>query len=284
MKKEFSLSSMTAYGQGEALSKEGRVTVEVQGVNRRFLEVNLNLPRALSSLEMEIRAKVAKHIKRGQLSLSLVWQREKKAPLRPNLPLARALKEGWDEIAAEVGGSFDLSLIAQERDLFVTDEEELPQDPVFEAIETALDHLVAMRKEEGEKLAQDLAERLSLLEKYVGEIERTAEGATSRYQEKLKARLAEFGSPENEERILREIVVYAERIDITEEVVRFKIHAEKFRKTMQEGSACGKKLDFLLQELIRESNTIGAKAQDTSLVVEIKSELEKMREQVQNVE
>lgn len=287
MKKDFSLSSMTAFGQGEVISKQGRILVEIQSLNRRYLEFNLNLPKSLSYLEMQIRQFLSKKLFRGQITLSLLWQKDQKIGIKPNLSLAHELKEGWDQIAQhlKLQESFNLSLIASEPNLFLIEEENFAEEPFFEALETALSHLLKMKEEEGEKLAKDLDQRLSFLETQIAQIEKKAPLFVEKYREKLKKRTEEIADlPDNEERILREIVLFAEKSDVTEEIVRFKIHVEQFRKTMKEGFANGKKLDFLLQELVRESNTIGSKGQETAIVVEIKSELEKMREQVQNIE
>ena len=275
---------MTAYGSGEAVTREGRFSAEIQSVNRRYLEINIGLPGGTASLEAQLRSLLSEKLGRGQVQLSLVCQREGSLGIKPNLTLARELKEGWEAIAAElkIDAPFDLKLLMNERDLFAIESGDLPEKPIFEAIETALEGLLEMRAFEGQKIAEDLERRLTFLEKAVAEIEENSKEGVDRYRQKLADRLKELAAgAEGEERILREIALFAEKADVTEEVVRFKIHAEKFRKTMEESGPCGKKLDFLLQELIRESNTMGAKGQ---LVIEIKAELEKMREQVQNVE
>jgi len=284
MQKKFSLSSMTAYGSGEALSQAGRFSAEIQSVNRRYLEININLPQVSPSLDAQLRTLLGEKLSRGQIHLTLNWQRTGSLGIKPNLALAQELKKGWEAIAAELelDVPFDLKLLMNERELFITEGGDLPLKPILEAVETALEGLLEMRAFEGKKLAQDLDSRLTFLEERVAEIEKANSGNADRFKEKLAARLGELvKGTEHEERILREVALLAEKADVTEEIVRFKIHAQKFRMTMEEGGACGKKLDFLLQELIRESNTMGAKGQ---LVVEIKSQLEKMREQVQNVE
>lgn len=284
MQKKFSLSSMTAFGSGEAVSAQGRFAVEIQSVNRRYLEVSINLPQHSAELEQIIRNRLGEKLSRGQIQLSLNWQGEKEVGLKPNLTLARELKEGWESIAEELGVdfTFDMRLLVGEKMLFTLQEAELPQKPILEALEAALASLIEMRQFEGAKIAEDFNQRLTFLEKALADLESGAQGCVERFREKLLMRLGELSQgTDGEERILREVALYADKVDVTEEIVRFRIHLQKFRQTMEEGGASGRKLDFLLQELMREANTLGAKGQ---MVVEIKSELERMREQVQNVE
>ena len=276
--------SMTAFGSGEAMSKEGRFVCEIQSVNRRYLEFNISLPQSSAPLEAKLRTLLGEKVFRGQIQLSIDWQREGTLGLRPNLQLAKELKEGWEAIATklEVDTPFDLHLLSHEKELFSLEESSMPEKQIFEAVEAALSELIEMREFEGQKLKEDLEARLSFLEKAVVEVESAAKGGVDRFREKLLARLKELAQgAENEERVLREVALFADKVDVTEEIVRFRIHMEKFGQTMEAGNPCGKKLDFLIQEMLREANTMGAKGQ---LTVEIKSELEKMREQVQNVE
>ncbi|MFN0065765.1 MAG: YicC/YloC family endoribonuclease [Chlamydiales bacterium] len=293
----FTIRSMTAFGQGEALFKEGRFLVVLQSCNRRFLEVNISAPRFLISLENQVREKIASCVTRGQVSCNISCQTEESfVSVKPNLTLAAQLKLGWELISREVGISepFTLSLIAHEKELFQieerTEEVSLYQKTLFAALENAIDHLLEEKCREGEKLKKDLLERQKTLFDLVKEIEKSAPRATTKQRERLQQRVDElFAGSENEERVLREIVLFAERVDITEELVRFKIHLEHLGSVLAEKNAAtkGKKLDFILQELLRETNTIGAKASDvvvSSSVIEMKSELEKMKEQVQNIE
>lgn len=283
------LKSMTAYGRGESKA----LSVEIQSVNRRHLEVSVNLPRLLTRFEMQVRKAVTKRVGRGQVNVFIRWGAETASTIsvRPNLQLARGVKEAWEKIAYDLGieQAVDLRLLAREKDLFVC-EEELPDEAGFEkalmlALDEALDQLVEMKGREGEALTQDINAQIDVLEHAIIEIEKRAGGATEKYREKLAVRLEELfsGEAENEERALKEVAIYAERVDITEEIVRFKSHLVQFRELAERAKA----LEFLVQELNREINTIGSKASDveiTRLVVSAKSALEKIREQLQNVE
>lgn len=299
---QFHLKSMTAYGRGFALFPYGRLTLEIQSVNRRYLEINVNLPRLLSRFEMDIRKAVAEHIGRGSLNIIVMLKTEGAQPVSvtPNLALAKALKGAWEVLAKELKlkEELPLSLLAQEKELFLYEDEivneEIYQKAIHAALNEALAALLSMKLKEGQRLCQDLSGRLKQLHVEIHQIEMLTAGAPEKYRQKLQARIEELftGNPENEERILREIAIYAERVDITEEIVRFKGHLKQFEHMVKkplenDQETRGKVFDFLLQELLREINTVGSKAADLSIaqhVISIKSELEKIREQVQNIE
>ncbi|MCC5832321.1 MAG: YicC family protein [Chlamydiales bacterium] len=301
-KQPFQLKSMTAYGRGASSFAYGSFTVEIQSVNRRYLEVNINLPKLLARFEIPLRKKVSKRVGRGMVNVFVGWRSEVQTPVKviPNLSLAKGIKSAWEQIAFELGleASVGLALLAQEKEL-LSFEEELPEEEGFlkaleESLDEALDHLLEMKEKEGGALAKDLRERTLILDEYISEIEAHAGDGSEKYRRKLIERLGELlgGSPENEERILREVALFAERVDITEEIVRFRSHATQFRQMLEKppvesAETRGKTLDFLIQELNREINTIGSKAAAiavTEQVVKAKGELEKMREQVQNIE
>ncbi|NGX55644.1 MAG: hypothetical protein KR126chlam2_01283 [Chlamydiae bacterium] len=298
---QFLLKSMTAYGRASLSSEVGRLVVEIQTLNRRHLEMKFSLPKPLARFEIEMRKQIAARIGRGQVNVTIMWRREDGQETRviPNISRAKAVKGAWDKIADELGlKSCDLSILALEKDLLGY-EEEIEDEKLFsqilqKGICAALDHCIAMRQKEGAVLSLDLEKRLALLEGGIVDIEAKAPEAVAHYREKLSSRLEDLlkGSPENEERILREIALFAERLDITEELVRFKSHLQEFRSTLKRASKAanetrGKHLDFIIQELMREINTIGSKSSNmmvAHLVVSVKSELEKMREQTQNIE
>ncbi|MFZ0566266.1 MAG: YicC/YloC family endoribonuclease [Chlamydiales bacterium] len=293
---------MTAYGRGMSQFAYGRFIVEIQSVNRRFLEINVGLPRFFIRFEMEIRKWVAKQIGRGSVHVSLLWKGDPKHPvsITPNLSLAKSLKEAWELLAKELqlAPAIDLKLLLGEKDLLIYEEEMREEDVYRQALEAslneALNHLVAMKQAEGKSLAQDLQHRVEAIEMLLKEIEEHAGDAAEKYGRKLRKRLEGFLSlsEEDEERLLREIVLFAERADITEEIVRFKSHLQQFSHLIEkplesENESRGKIFEFLIQELNREINTIASKAAEKMIserVITIKSELEKMREQVQNIE
>lgn len=293
---------MTAYGRGMVDFSYGRLTLEIQAVNRRHLEVNISLPRLLNRFEMAIRKKISERIGRGMINVLVNWYSAEANTIsvKPNLTLAKGLKSAWEKIALELGfeTSINLNLLALEKNILIY-EEEIPEENSFQialdkALINALDHLMDMKQKEGNQLCKDLYERTLLLNKIIVSIELQAPSNVELYRKKLTERIEELfkGSSENEERILREIALFAERIDITEEIVRFKSHITQFQYMLSDpltvqNETRGRKLDFLLQELNREANTMGQKASDLEIsqqVVALKSELEKMREQVQNIE
>lgn len=301
-KGSFQLKSMTAYGRGTASSPEGTFTVEIQSVNRRHLEVHLNLPKLLTRFEMPLRKQIQERVGRGMINVYVGWRSEGGNPVKvtPNLSLAKGIKSAWEQILFELGleGRIDLALLAKEEGLILIDEALPEESRLFDTLNTALaealDHFVAMKEREGKSLAHDLHERIITLIGVIEMVASLAPEGVEKVRRKLNERLEELfsGNSENEERILREVALYAERSDITEEVTRFKSHLEQFRYLLEKPlTECtetrGKTLDFLIQELNREINTIGSKASDltiTNQVVKAKGEIEKMREQVQNIE
>lgn len=295
---------MTAYGRASLTSPEGRFVAEIQSVNRKFLEINITLPKPFLRFEIEIRKWLAEAIGRGQVNLYLTWRVEDQDQIRitPNKALAKALKDAWEQIAETLGipaeEKIDLHLLSREKDLLFFEEELQNEEAYLKALKKviykALEPLIAMKEAEGQRLAQDMEKRLALLKKSIDAIEVNAPSMAEVQRKKLTERIEGlFGqSPEMEERIIKEIAFFAERVDITEEIVRFNSHLKQFshflHKPLQNASDTrGKTFDFLLQELLREANTIGSKATDADIVHEViamKSELEKIREQVQNVE
>lgn len=297
----FHLKSMTAYGRAVKEFQFGRFTVEIQSVNRRHLEVNINLPRLLLRFETALRKKISQQIGRGSINVFISWKNEAKqaALVVPNIALAKAVTAGWEKIAQATGikESPTLALLSQEKDILLFEEELVDEEIYREALESALDkallQLIEMKEKEGNLLAEDLEKRLAFLQGQMGKIQDLSQKTVEKTYQKLKDRLEELfkGSSENEERLLREIALYAEKLDITEEIVRFHSHLTQFRqgleKPLEDAETRGKALDFLIQELNREVNTVGSKSSDATvsqLVVTIKSELEKIREQVQNIE
>lgn len=293
---------MTAFGRASYTSPLGRFHVEIHTLNRRHLEIHFALPQQLSRFEIEIRKWIEAKIGRGQINVSLIWRSEEAGILKvvPNLALAKALKQAWDQIAQELAipSQVTLSLLAEQEDILIFEQQTQNESEFLNALQKvvadALNQVLRMREQEGEALASDLKTRLLQIGTIVEKISHNATNATQRYREKLKQRLEELftGSPENEEKILREIAVFAEKIDISEEMIRLKSHVQQFNQSLNTPLATpnetrGKTLEFLIQELHREVNTIGSKSSDlliTQWVLILKGEIEKIREQVQNIE
>lgn len=293
------LKSMTAYGRASMNTAVGHLVIEIHSVNRKFLEVNVTLPRELSQFDIELKKWLMPYLARGQITVKVSLSFEGSAPfiVRPNLPLARQLKAAWKEIAYELKlkeEDFQLSLLENAEGLFCFEEnkalESVYREALKQVLEVSLHHFLQMKTHEGAILQIDIENRLEKMKQSLHAIEQTVPLAPNKYREKLIARLEELipGHVENEERILREIALFAEKLDVTEEITRFYCHLSHFEEIIHSGAlTVGKTLDFVLQELNREINTIGSKSSDLDIsrsVIDIKSEIERIREQIQNIE
>ncbi len=290
------IRSMTGYGKGESVSSRGRCLVEVRSVNHRYGEMTVKLPRTFLACEHDVRKMAATRIKRGKADLFVQWEPAVDAALAPpvNIEAAKGYHAAFQQLAHELlmSPEIPLSLIVAQRNVMQESVSEdgadlLPQ--VMEAAGLALDALDAMRLREGEALADDLLQRRRTLEELVGQIRLRVPLMVEEYQLKLQQRLAKLlGETEMDpQRLAQEVALLADRCDVTEELVRLASHFVQFDETLNLREPVGRKLDFLMQELNREVNTIGSKSNDveiTSLVVTLKAEMEKMREQVQNIE
>jgi uncharacterized protein (TIGR00255 family) len=291
------IKSMTGYGKYEASSESGRIIVEIRSVNHRYSELSVKLPRTLLALENIVRKTVAERIKRGKIEVYIQQEGVAAAGGLPtvNIPLAKAYYEAFARMK-EALGLYDpvpLSLIAAQKDLLVTEENGIRweglHDLLIGAVRDAVDNLDAMRSREGGALLEDLQERRKLLSGLIEKIKGRTPLAVAENLVRYKARVMQLAADSgvDEGRVAQEVALMAERWDINEELVRFNSHLKQFDETMDINEPIGRKLDFLIQELNREVNTIGSKANDaeiTSFIVELKAELEKIREQVQNIE
>lgn len=292
------IRSMTGFGTATAVTPGGRLSVEVRSVNHRFSEVQLRLPRDLVSLEDRVRGIVQARVYRGRVEVVVGREDGSRRPrtIRADLDLAAAYASALRDVAGAVGASGELTLsqVAGLPDVLRIEDDRADIDalwPLLEpAVHAATEALVAMRAAEGQRLAGDLLARATALERMVDEIVLRSRDVVRAYGERLRARLAELldETPIDDARIATELALFAERSDITEELTRLRSHLVQFRQTIAgEDGALGRKLDFILQEMARETNTIGSKANDleiTRTVITMKSELESLREQIQNVE
>ena len=290
------IKSMTGYGKGESVHQAGRFTVEVRCVNHRYGEVTVKLPRALMQFENEIKKKVAERLVRGKIDVFI--QVENALALgvpTPNLPLARGYLKAFNTIREALGlqGEPDLAFIASQRDVIsVAAEaeaslEEMPAE-LLAALEEALRRVDEMRLFEGESLFADFQKRREMLARLIERVAERSPAVVAEYAARLKERIGQLcENAVSEERLALEVALLADKCDITEELVRLESHLRQFDETLAQSEPVGRKLDFLLQEINREVNTIGSKANDAQIagaVVELKAELEKIREQVQNIE
>ena len=281
--------SMTGYGRAGALLHGRDIKVELRSVNARFFEYSSRLPRSCAFLEDKLKKLVASRVSRGKVELSLSIQTVTAADtvVSVNWQLAEGYRAALNEMVERMDLKNDFPDVLTQT-AAPTNEEELWQD-VQSVAEKAVDAFVAMRAVEGEKLKEDVAGRLNTIETLVGQIEENSAGRVQAYSDKLYARLQELLGDRNidESRLVTEAAIFADKTAIDEETVRLHSHVAQYREILALDEPIGRKLDFLTQELNRESNTIGSKCQDvaiTRLVVELKSEIEKIREQIQNIE
>lgn len=285
---------MTGFGRASLEASFGRITVEVQSVNRRYLEIFVSLPKELIRFEHHVRKVVNEKLTRGQVSIRvyLIPNLEAIESLLPDVEVLKELKKAWKKIAQDLGADpkkIDLSFIMQHLPQLPKQESGSDEDgsSLIECVESAIKALKKMKKTEGKALSKDLSDRLKTLEKMVQEVEKNSGEASEKMRAKLLEKVQEVvGGQETDDRVLREVAVFAERVDTSEEITRFKSHIAQF-KTLFKEPVVGRKMDFLIQEMGREINTITSKAMEAKvshLVVDMKSELEKMREQVQNIE
>ena len=291
------MHSMTGYGR-MSVERDGRqLTVELKSVNHRFLDLSFRMPRSFNFLEDSARKLIGEYLSRGHVDLFATYRntREDSRRVEVDQALLAAYMTALDDIAETTGLEDDrtLSLATRLPDVLTVAEADEDQDALRalmrEALTGALEQMQAMREKEGEALKSDISSRIDTLEKMTGEIEARYPETVAEYQQKLKARVEELlgGAAMDEQRLMQEVAVMADRSAIAEETVRLHSHFAQVRDFMEASEPVGRKLDFLVQELNREVNTISSKSQDvpiTRLVVEAKAEIEKIREQVQNVE
>ncbi|HEY5974633.1 MAG TPA: YicC/YloC family endoribonuclease [Geobacteraceae bacterium] len=291
--------SMTGYGKGETEFVAGRLTVEIRTVNHRYGEISVKMPRSFLAFENDVRKAVAARLSRGKIDVFIQQAETGAARSAPqvNIGLAALYRDAFRRLKAdlELPGDVDLPLIVAQRDVVAAAEGEADMDTeairqvLLDAVSQAVAGVEAMRIREGAALLTDLQVRrqtiASLVEQVAVKSPQTVADAAVRLRERIAQLTGESGC--DEARLAQEIALMADRSDITEEVVRFRSHLLQFDTILQIAEPVGRKLDFLMQEFNREANTIGSKANDAEiarLVVELKAELEKIREQVQNIE
>ncbi|BCJ85117.1 YicC/YloC family endoribonuclease [Effusibacillus dendaii] len=292
------IKSMTGYGRGESIQQEYRITAEIKAVNHRYAEINIRMPRDLSLFEESVKKLISEQIRRGRVETYITFERLSGGvpEVSVNLPLAREIKSAADRLAAELSIESDLSISQllqfdgvvemKEREA----NEQLAQQVLVAAVAEAVRNLTAMRQREGEQLSADFLQRLDKLAELVKRLTERSPLVVADYRDRLEKRLQEWISGQvglDESRLATEVTLFAERVSIEEELVRLKSHIGQFQMALQSDEPVGRKLDFLVQEMNREINTVGSKANDLQIsqyVVEAKSILEQIREQVQNVE
>ena len=293
------IRSMTGFGTGEAAIEGGRIRVEVRTVNHRFFSANVRLARALEEHEALVRETLRARLRRGHANVSVRVEPdsdEDAVSVAVNLPRARALARALAELKAELGleGAVDLALLARLGDVVSVGRDDapaVPADAMAAALLAAADAVIAMRESEGAALAADLLERAGAISEALGEVEARAPERLRAEGRRLLERVQELAGAVDvdPDRLAQEVAYIADRWDVGEEVVRLRAHLERLRETVRSppDEPVGKRLAFLVQEMHREVNTIGSKANDTDIahrVIEMKNEVERLREQVENVE
>jgi uncharacterized protein (TIGR00255 family) len=288
---------MTAFGRGEATIDGYRFTVELRTVNHRFRDIRIKLPRKYSEFEEEIKKRLSGEFSRGRIEVSVFCDEvlDKVQHLTLDSELAKTYNRLLHDLKEELGlkGNLSLEALLSFRDIFVFREDEKSRKQALRALDVALDHAVAdclkMREQEGKSIEIDLSDRLRRLEVLTHEVEVRAPHVMQESRDRLQERIQDLlGEVElDQTRLAQEVAYFAEKSDITEELVRLQSHLQQFQYLLGASGPRGRQLEFLLQEMHREINTIGSKANDLEIaqkVIQVKTELERFREQIQNVE
>ncbi|HOE15813.1 MAG TPA: YicC family protein [Syntrophorhabdaceae bacterium] len=286
--------SMTGFAKLETESTDGKLYGEARALNSRYLEISIKLPRADFLHEQKLRELVKRHIKRGKVDITIKWERPNEQAgaqkinenvLAQYVETAKTLKEKY-----ALKGDLTIDNIFSFKDIFSYEENNnINEDMLMQSFEKLIAQLNQEREKEGDLIKKDLMARADAIVSNVAAIEERWPLTIKMLENRLRERITEIitSSSVDETRVLQELAIYMERLDIAEEIVRLKGHIENFSDTLSSDDPIGRKLDFIIQEMVRESNTIGSKANDLFInerIIQIKVEIEKMREQVQNVE
>lgn len=291
------IKSMTGFGTGDAETADFKVHIEVKAVNQRFLETNYHMPYSMNMFENQLTKKIKEYASRGKLDINIRFQdlRDKAITVKVDKGLVAAYGQALQEISSqlELSAPVTAAQIASYPDVLKLNEEnadlEAAQPVLMQAMEQALESFVAMREAEGQNIQRDLLARIATLENFVGELEKLAPEIVAAYRQRLENLLREYLAKEDieESRIIQEVALFTDKVNYTEETVRLRSHFDQFRQIITAGEPVGRKLDFLIQEMNREINTVASKANSAGaaqFVVDVKSEIEKIREQIQNIE
>lgn len=285
--------SMTGFARVETETATGTLAAEARSLNSRYLELSLRLPRAASSLEQRVRELVKRHLKRGRVDVSVKWDRSETEFGTPTVNedaiawyvgLAGHLKDVY-----KLKGDLTVETVMGFKDIITYEEKQIDEEALFTTLEALLQKLNDERAREGALIRDDLLGRITAITSALAEVELRWPEVIRDHEQSLRQKIAEVTAqvPVDEMRILQELAIYMERLDIAEEISRLKGHLDHFRATVGGGGEIGRKLDFLIQEMVRETNTIASKSNDLAInerVIKMKVETEKLREQVQNLE
>lgn len=292
------IKSMTGYGKGEAENDLFRLKIELKSVNHRYLDINIKSPRYLIYLEERIKKFIKEDLSRGKIDvfINLDFINQSSIDVKVDLPLASNFKKELDSLIIELGidDKVRLSNILQISDIIKTEKKDLDEDLTWETLQNALSvalaNITQMREYEGKQLKSDILLKLEEIELITNKIELRAPLVVEEYRIKLNERIKNLMDDSNfvdYDRLALEVAIISDKSSIDEEIIRLRSHINQFREILNQTSAVGRKLDFLIQEFNREINTIGSKSSDSDIinaVVDLKSEVEKIREQIQNIE
>lgn len=291
------IKSMTGFGRFEVTENNRKFTVEMKSVNHRYLDVNIKMPKKLNFFESAIRGELKNYISRGKVDLFITYEdySENTSTVRYNKELAQEYFQYLQQISEDFGLDNDIrvSTLSKYPDVFTMEENNIDEDELWKSLQKALkgasEMFVQSRIHEGEQLKEDLLSKLDGMLVLVDYIAERSPQIVSEYRQRLEDKVKELlaGSTIDESRILTETTIFADKICVDEEIVRLRSHIETTKKTLREGGSIGRKLDFIAQEMNREANTTLSKANDleiTNHAIELKTEIEKVREQIQNIE
>lgn len=293
------IKSMTGYGNGASECEGKEFTVEIRSVNHRYSDLNVKYPRAYSFAEDAVRKRVGQYVKRGKVDVFITVENTEASlsGVKVDVNLAKsylsAMRTLGEELNLPLGESLNPLVFLRIPDVFLPDKPEENQEEILAALISALDKALEnfdkMRRTEGEKLKEDMSAHLDVIEGLTASIEERAPKIVQEYMQRIRLRMEELLGEVSvdENRLLNEVAVFSDRIDVNEEIVRLKSHISQMREMLCSPEPVGRKLDFLIQEMNREINTTGSKSNDleiAKLVIEVKAEIEKLREQCQNIE
>lgn len=291
------MKSMTGFGKSEIAIDGRKLRVEIKTVNHRFLDISIREPRFLMFLEDDVRRHIKKHLSRGRVDVFIYYSSERTdaKTVIVDMPLIKAYLKAAEELGECAGIQNDLTVTSLMRlpDAVVYEDENADEDALrtllYTNLDAALEELKKAREKEGEQLKNDIIQRLDTILSYVGQIEGKEDIVVQEYKAKLKERIEELldGAEVDEQRLAQEVAFYADRCNITEEAVRLRSHVKQFKASTAENAPQGRNMDFIVQEMNREFNTIGSKTQDNEILKQViagKGEVEKIREQIQNIE
>ena len=290
------IKSMTGYGKSNLSINSREYQVEVKTVNHRYIDINIKMPKVISYLEEDVRKLISSKLKRGKIDISIVFENYNKNEnnISINTELAENYIKSFKELAEKqnINANIEVTEIAKLPEVLTVktdfNEEQIKLE-LLQTLENAVDQLICMRTNEGEKISKDIFDKISQIELKKEEISKLSTGLIEEYVVKLEARIKEILKTDDldKSRLMQEVVIYADKCSIEEELTRLSSHIEQLRSLIETDEPSGKKMDFIIQEMNRETNTIGSKSNSleiTNRVVDIKTILEDIREQIQNIE